>query len=57
VDAKAQELIERQYAAVGAAATSALPEAIGALSSAAWHGLDVSELSGHYAERMRLATA
>jgi protein phosphatase len=55
--AKAQQLIDRQYAAVGAAATSALPEAIGALGSALSRGLDVSQLGERYGERLRLAGA
>lgn len=55
--AKAQELIDRQYAAVGAAATSALPEAIGALQLAQSRGLEVSPLASRYSERLELATA
>jgi protein phosphatase len=55
--AKAQELIERQYAAVGAAATSALPDAIAALAQAASRGLELGELATRYEERLRLATA
>jgi protein phosphatase len=40
--AKAGELIRTQYAAVGAAARSALPAAVGALEQAAARGLDVA---------------
>jgi polynucleotide kinase-phosphatase len=42
--AKAGELIRRQYASVGAAARTALPEAIAALEAAAGRGLDVGGL-------------
>jgi polynucleotide kinase-phosphatase len=38
--AKAQELIKNQYAAVAAAATAALPEAVAVLSQASTRGLD-----------------
>lgn len=40
--AKARELLREQYAAVGAAARGALPDAIAALELAATRGLDVS---------------
>ncbi|WP_436777114.1 polynucleotide kinase-phosphatase [Yinghuangia sp. YIM S09857] len=43
--AKAVELLRRQYAAVGAAATAALPEAAGALARAAARGVDVADLA------------
>ena len=42
--AKAEELVRRQYAAVGAAAGHALPAAVGALEQAAAAGLDVAAL-------------
>jgi protein phosphatase len=54
--AKAQELIRRQYAAVGAAARNALPEAVSALEMAAAHGTSsVAELLTRYKERAELA--
>ncbi|WTW97859.1 polynucleotide kinase-phosphatase [Streptomycetaceae bacterium NBC_01309] len=43
--AKAVELLRRQYAAVGAAATAALPEAARALARAAERGVDVADLA------------
>ncbi|MER5650459.1 polynucleotide kinase-phosphatase [Streptosporangium sp. NPDC002524] len=42
--AKAEGLIRGQYASVGAAARTVLPEAIGVLEAAAGRGLDVGEL-------------
>ncbi|TGE06034.1 polynucleotide kinase-phosphatase [Hymenobacter fodinae] len=62
--AKAQELIKNQYAAVAAAATAALPEAVAVLSQAATRGLDGVEAllartsarhtaAQHYAEAYR----
>jgi protein phosphatase len=53
--AKAQELIQHQYASVGAAARSALPEVVIALQSAAVRGLDVSDLASRYEQRLDLA--
>ncbi|HEY0779748.1 MAG TPA: polynucleotide kinase-phosphatase [Gemmatirosa sp.] len=53
--AKAQVLIREQYAAVGAAAGAALPEAVGALRTAAARGLDVGALGERFAERGVLA--
>jgi protein phosphatase len=47
--AKAQELLKQQYAAVGAAASAALPETIRALQEAVERGVAVEELL----ERMR----
>ncbi|MDI2128732.1 polynucleotide kinase-phosphatase [Yinghuangia seranimata] len=44
--AKAVELLRRQYAAVGAAATTALPEAARALARAAGRGVEVGGLAG-----------
>ena len=49
--AKAQELLRSQYAAVGASATAALNETIGALKLAAVHGADVAALLGKAEER------
>ncbi len=54
--AKAQALIRDQYAAVGAAAAAALPEAMGALARAAERGIDVGELAERVSERYELAT-
>ncbi|SNR57375.1 polynucleotide kinase-phosphatase [Hymenobacter mucosus] len=62
--AKAQELIKNQYAAVAAAATAALPEAVAVLSQATTRGLDGVEAllarttarqtaAEHYAEAYR----
>jgi protein phosphatase len=42
--AKAEELLRRQYAAVGAAARAALPAAVTVLQSAAARGIDVAQL-------------
>ena len=53
--AKAQELIRRQYAPVGAAASTALGETLAALEAAAARGVDVSGLAAAYAERATLA--
>jgi protein phosphatase len=52
---KAQELIRRQYAAVGAAAGAALEASIGLLSRAEARGLDVGHLLER--DRARLAAA
>jgi protein phosphatase len=49
--AKAQELLQNQYAAVGAAAVGSLDHAVGALQAAANHGLDIHNLLLHYQER------
>ena len=53
--AKAEQLLRRQYAPVGAAATSALPAAVAALEKAAARGADVTELLTR--QRSRLANA
>jgi protein phosphatase len=54
--AKAQELIRRQYAAVGAAARAALPEAVSALEAAAARGTSsLGELLTRYKERAEVA--
>lgn len=49
--AKAQELLRQQYAAVGAAARAALPQAVSALEESARVGLDVAPLLEKYRER------
>jgi protein phosphatase len=49
--AKAQELIRQQYAAVGAAAAGALPEALRALRAAAARGIDTRTLLDRYEAR------
>jgi len=49
--AKAGDLIRDQYAAVGAAASASLAEAVAALERAAGRGLDVSSLLGDQRER------
>lgn len=53
--AKAQELITSQYAAVGAAAGLAIPEAVVALQRAESRGADVKDLLQRTQERARLA--
>jgi protein phosphatase len=53
--AKAQELINQQYAPVGAAARAALPEGVAAIRAAAKRGLDVADLLDRYTERELLA--
>lgn len=53
--AKAQELLQRQYAPVGAAAKGALNNASEALMQAAARGLDVAELQQHVAARAGMA--
>jgi protein phosphatase len=55
--AKAEELLRRQYAAVGAAARSALPPAVSALSAAAARGLPVSDLLARTTDRTDHAEA
>lgn len=52
--AKAQGLIREQYAAVGAAAAGALPEAVGVLTAAAARGVDVGGLTERFATREAL---
>jgi protein phosphatase len=52
--AKAQALIREQYAAVGAAASGALPAAVGALSAAAARGVDIDGLVERFAAREAL---
>ncbi len=48
---KAAERLRRRYAAVGAAAGAALPEALSALERAAGRGLDVADLTGRLRQR------
>jgi len=55
--AKAIDLIRSQYAAVGAAARSALPAALDVLSAAAARGLDVGELATRTGQRAEDAEA
>ena len=52
---KAQELLRQQYAAVGAAATATLPDAVTLLARAAERGIDVGPHLDHYRERAALA--
>ncbi len=54
--AKAQELIRQQYAAVGAAASAALPEAVEALQAASRRDIDVTALLERYQERRDFVT-
>jgi protein phosphatase len=49
--AKAEELLRRQYAAVGASARPALSDAVAALEGAEERGLEVAELLAGYRER------
>ena len=49
--AKAQELLRRQYAAVGAASQVALSEAVSVLEQAAGRGVDVGSTFSHYKQR------
>jgi protein phosphatase len=51
---KAQELLQSQYAAVGAAAQASLGAALNSLQSAAEHGLPVAELLARYQERTEM---
>ncbi|WP_124728266.1 polynucleotide kinase-phosphatase [Staphylospora marina] len=50
--AKAKELIRSQYAAVGSAARTALPEVVSALEQAQASGRDVEELLARHRERL-----
>ncbi|WP_457029930.1 polynucleotide kinase-phosphatase [Kitasatospora sp. P5_F3] len=54
---KAVELLRRQYAAVGAAAGAALPEALAALRLGAGRGLPLDELIGRQQQRSADAAA
>lgn len=53
--AKAQELLQRQYAAVGAAARAALGEAVSVLEQAITRKINVSSQLCHYQERSQMA--
>ena len=53
--AKAQELLRRQYAAVGAASRSALTQAASSLELAATRGVDLGLLLHDYRQRLPLA--
>jgi protein phosphatase len=55
--AKAQQLIRQQYAAVGAAARAALPEAVAVLEQATARGVDVAALRERYAGRTAMVEA
>jgi polynucleotide kinase-phosphatase len=55
--AKARQLIVEQYAAVGAAATAALPAAVRTLASAVDRGVDVADLLARTGSRAANATA
>ncbi len=55
--AKAEDLLRDQYAAVGAAARSALPVAVDALASASASGVDVTDLLTRTRARMANADA
>jgi protein phosphatase len=55
--AKAQELLRRQYAPVGAGGRAALGPALAALDQAAARGLDVAELRAWYGERAAMLDA
>ncbi|HTI21359.1 MAG TPA: polynucleotide kinase-phosphatase [Kutzneria sp.] len=56
-NAKAGKLIQEQYAAVGAAASSALPVAVDALREASGRGVDVTELLARTESRADNAVA
>lgn len=55
--AKADQLLRRQYAPVGAAATAALPPAVKALEQAAKRGADVEDLLSRQRSRLTNAQA
>lgn len=52
--AKAQELLRRQYAAVGASSNAALSEAVSVLEQAAARGIDLSSTLSEYQERSQM---
>jgi polynucleotide kinase-phosphatase len=52
--AKAEELLRRQYASVGAAATTALVQERAAIEAAAARGVDMGELVAHVRERSEM---
>lgn len=53
--AKAQELLRRQYAAVGAASQASLTEAVAVLQQATQRGIDVGAFLSHYQRRAEMA--
>lgn len=53
--AKAQELLRRQYAAVGASSNAALSEAVSVLEQAAARGIDLGSSLSEYQERSHMA--
>ena len=53
--AKAQELLQRQYAAVGAASLASLAEAVAVLAQASERGIDVGASLSHYQNRAAMA--
>jgi protein phosphatase len=53
--AKAQELLQRQYAAVGAASQATLAEAVAVLAQAAQRGVDVGATLSRYQHRAAMA--
>lgn len=53
--AKAQELLKRQYAAVGAASQAAMTEAVAVLAQTAQRGVDVGAALSHYQQRATMA--
>ncbi len=53
--AKAQELLQRQYAAVGAASLASLAEAVTVLQQAAERGINVEASLSHYQHRAAMA--
>jgi protein phosphatase len=53
--AKAEELLREQYAAVGAAATAALPAAVSALQAAVSRGIGVGDTLERFQERASMA--
>jgi protein phosphatase len=52
---KAQDLVREQYAAVGAAATTALPAAVAALEQSAAHGIELGDLLERSRAREQMA--
>ena len=53
--AKARQLIEQQYAAVGAAARTSLTETLGTLRAAESNGVEVSNIRARYESRLAMA--
>jgi protein phosphatase len=54
---KARNLVREQYAAVGAAASAALPAAVASLEQAAARGIDMGEVLPHTQERAQMVQA